>query len=113
MIRDFTYVGDLVKAITLLAPKIPLKTNKRKDNFKNDSISDLAPLRIVNIGNSYSINLFEYVKELERVLGKEAKKNFLGMQAGDIHKTHSNLDLLEALRGSRLKQLCMREYLNL
>ncbi len=103
MIRDFTYVGDLVKAITLLVPKIPLKTNKRKDNIKNDSISDVAPFRIVNIGNSHPINLFDYIKELERVLGKEAKKNFLGMQDGDIHKTHSNIDLLEDLTGFRPK----------
>ena len=103
MIRDFTYVGDLVKAITLLVPKIPLKTNKRKDNIKNDSISDVAPFRIVNIGNSHPINLFDYIKELEIVLGKEAKKNFLGMQDGDIHKTHSNIDLLEALTGFRPK----------
>ena len=46
-------------------------------------------------------------------MGKKAKKNFLGMQDGDIHKTHSNIDLLEALTGFRPKQLCMRECLNL
>ena len=103
MIRDFTYVGDLVKAITFLIPKIPLKTNKRKDNIKNDSISDVAPFRVVNIGNSQPINLFDYIKELERVLGKVAKKNLLGMQDGDIHKTHSNIDLLENLTGYRPK----------
>ena len=79
MIRDFTYVGDLVKAITLLVPKIPPKINKRKDNFKNESISDVAPCRIVNIGNPHFTNFFDYIKELERTLGKEAKKNFLGM----------------------------------
>ena len=103
MIRDFTYVGDLVKAITLLVSKIPLKTNKRQENIKNDSISDVAPFRIVNIGNSHPINLLDYIEELERVLGKKAKKNFLGMQNGDIYKTHSNIDLLEALTGFRPK----------
>jgi UDP-glucuronate 4-epimerase len=101
MIRDFTYVGDLVKAVTLLIPKIPPKINKRKNIIKNDSISDVAPFRIVNIGNSQPINLFEYINELEKVLGKEAKKNFLGMQLGDVHKTHSNIDLLETLTGFR------------
>ena len=64
MIKDVTYVGDLVKVITLLGPKIPLKTNKRKDNIKNDSISDVAPFRILNIGNFDPINLFDYIKEL-------------------------------------------------
>ncbi|MDC6451762.1 hypothetical protein PQZ43_02770, partial [Alphaproteobacteria bacterium] len=84
-------------------PIIPLKTNKRKSHIKNDSISGVAPFRIVNIGNSQSINLLDYIKELERALGKVAKKTFLGMQDGDVHKTHSNIDLLEALTGFRPK----------
>tara|TARA_B110000027_G_scaffold134209_1_gene165603 strand:- start:4123 stop:5031 length:909 start_codon:yes stop_codon:yes gene_type:complete len=103
MIRDFTYVADLVKAIALLVAKIPPKINKRKYTIKNDSISDVAPFRIVNIGNSQPINLIDYIKELEKILGKEAKKNFLSMQLGDIHKTHSNIDLLENLTGFRPK----------
>ncbi|MDB9915498.1 GDP-mannose 4,6-dehydratase [Alphaproteobacteria bacterium] len=99
MVRDFTYIDDLVNAIYLLTSKIPPKANKRKDIIKNDSISDVAPFRIVNIANSQPINLLDYVKELENVLGKVAQKNFLGMQDGDIHKTHSNIELLKALTG--------------
>jgi UDP-glucuronate 4-epimerase len=99
MVRDFTYIDDLVNAIFLLTSKIPPKANKRRDVLKNDSISDVAPFRIVNIGNSQPINLLDYVKELENVLGKVAQKNFLDMQDGDIHKTHSNIDLLKALTG--------------
>ena len=99
MVRDFTYIADLVKAIFLLTSEIPLKTNERKDIIKNDSISEVAPFRIVNIGNSQPINLLDYVKELENVLGKVAKKKFLGMQDGDIYKTHSNINLLKALTG--------------
>ena len=76
IIRDFTCVGDLVKAITLLVPKIPLKADKRKENIKNDSISDVALCRIVNIRNSNPIKLLDFVKELEKVLGKDAKKLF-------------------------------------
>ena len=103
MIRDFTYIADLVNAIFLLTTKIPKKANKTKDIIKNDSISDVAPFRIVNIGNSQPINLLDYVKELENVLGKVAKKTFLGMQDGDIRKTHSNVNLLEALTGFQPK----------
>ena len=99
MIRDFTYIADLVKAIFLLVFEIPPKANKRKNIFKNDSISDVAPFRIVNIGNSQPINLLDYIKELENALGKVAQKKLLGMQDGDIHKTHSNIDLLKALTG--------------
>ena len=76
MVRDFTYVDDLVKAITLLVPKTPQNFNKKKSIIENDSISDVAPYRIINIGNSHPIKLFDFIEELERVLGKEAKKNF-------------------------------------
>jgi UDP-glucuronate 4-epimerase len=103
MMRDFTYIDDLVKAISLLTHKIPQIVNKRKQGIKNDSISDIAPFRIVNIGNSQPINLLDYINELERVLGKVAFKNFLGMQDGDVYKTHSNIELLEALTGFRPK----------
>ena len=99
MVRDFTYIDDLINAIFLLISKIPPKARERKNIIKNDSISDVAPFRIVNIGNSQPINLLDYVKELENVLGKVAKKKFLGMQDGDIHKTHSNINLLKALTG--------------
>ena len=99
MVRDFTYIADLVKAILLLTSEIPLKSNERKDIIKNDSISEVAPFRIVNIGNSHPINLLDYIKELENVLGKVAKKKLLGMQDGDVHKTHSNINLLKALTG--------------
>ena len=99
MVRDFTYIDDLVNSVFLLISQIPSKANKRQDIIKNDSISDVAPFRIVNIGNSQPINLLDYVKELENVLGKVAEKIFLGMQDGDIHKTHSNINLLKALTG--------------
>ena len=99
MKRDFTYVNDLVEAIKLLIPIIPLPINNRVDVVKNDSISNIAPFRIVNIGNSQPINLLDYIKELEKILGKVSKKNNLGMQDGDVTETHSNVDLLKALTG--------------
>jgi UDP-glucuronate 4-epimerase len=99
MLRDFTYVADLVKAIFLLISKEPIKVNERKEIIKNDNISAVAPFRVVNIGNSKPINLLDFIKELETVLGKDAKKNFLSMQGGDIEKTHSDINLLRALIG--------------
>ena len=103
MLRDFTYIDDLIEAIFLLAYKSPLSTNKRKEIFKNDSISDVAPFRIINIGNSKPINLLTFIDELEKALGKKAKKKFLDMQAGDVFKTHSNISLLKELTGFRPK----------
>ena len=103
MIRDFTYIDDLVKSIFLLTHKIPPIVSKRKSIVKNDSISDVAPFRIINIGNSQPINLLDYINVLERVLGKVARKNLLGMQDGDVLKTHSNIELLNNLIGSQPK----------
>jgi len=99
MLRDFTYIADLVKAIFLLTSKEPTKPNKRKKIIKIDNISAVAPFRIINIGNSNPIHLLDFIRELENILGKEAKKNFLGMHDGDIYKTHSNIDLIKDLTG--------------
>ncbi len=97
MIRDFTYVDDLVKAIFFLTSKEPALVNKRNEVIKNDNISSVAPFRIVNIGNSKPINLLDFIQELENILGKGARKNFLDMQNGDIYKTHSDIELLKAI----------------
>ena len=101
MKRDFTYIADLVKAVNLLISVIPEEIDRRVKTFKNDSISDIAPFRIVNIGNSHPINLIDYIKELEKALGRKAKKIFLGLQEGDVIETHSNIELLETLTGFR------------
>jgi UDP-glucuronate 4-epimerase len=97
--RDFTYIDDLVKAIFLLTKKIPTLDKSNKRVLKNDTISDVAPFRIVNIGNAKPINLLDFINELERILGKKSKKNFLGMQNGDVNKTHSDINLLQSLTG--------------
>ena len=76
MLRDFTYVTDLVKAVFLLIPKEPSKINERKKIIKNDNVSAVAPFRVVNIGNSNPINLLDFIKQLENILGKKAKKIF-------------------------------------
>ena len=103
MVRDFTYISDLVNAIYLLTDKIPFLPRNRDKDIMHDSISDVAPFRVVNIGNSRPINLLDFIAELEKVLGINAKKNYLGMQDGDIHKTHSDISLLENLIGTQSK----------
>ena len=103
MVRDFTYVSDLANAIYLLTDKIPLLPRNRYKEIKHDSISDVAPFRVVNIGNSKPINLLDFIVALEKILKIKAKKNFLDMQGGDIYKTHSDISLLEKLIGSQPK----------
>ena len=104
MKRDFTNIYDLVEAVEMLVDKIPLKPEQRKIKISFDSISDTAPYRIVNIGNSKPINLMDYILELEKALGIVSKKNYLGMQDGDVQETSSNTDLLYSLTGFRAKK---------
>ena len=73
MKRDFTYIDDLRDAIIELINSPP--NLNRKSEFTNDSLSDVAPWRVINIGNSSPINLMDYVNELEICLKKTAKKH--------------------------------------
>ena len=101
MKRDFTYVSDLVEGISLLVNKIPKYTNNK--TLKNDSISKVAPFRIVNIGNSHPVELIDFINELEKKLGIKAKRNFLGMQQGDIKETWADTSLINNLTGYKPK----------
>ena len=105
MKRDFTYIDDLIKSIFLLIDKAPKELGKRKTIYKNDSISNVAPWRIVNIGNSKSVNLIKFIETLEKTLGKKSKKNYIKMQMGDVKETFSNTDLLKELTGFRPNKL--------
>lgn len=97
MERDFTYVDDLVKGIALLVECPPALPNARMETFVNDSISPIAPHRIVNIGNSDKIRLMDFIEGLEKSLGREAKKNFMDMQKGDVSATWADTSLLQSL----------------
>lgn len=101
MARDFTYVGDLVKAIRLLIAAVPPPPDARDEPIPNDSLSPVAPFRTVNIGNGASVPLMEFITELEKALGQEIGKNMMEMQKGDVPATWANTDLLEALTGYR------------
>ena len=92
MYRDFTYIDDVTKSIELLINKIPSQNNKKK--YKNDSLSLVAPFRIVNIGNQKKVYLKNFISALEKKLDKKAKKNNMSMQKGDVKKTLSNTHLL-------------------
>jgi UDP-glucuronate 4-epimerase len=101
MQRDFTYVTDLVRAIRLLIPLAPPPPEQRATLPIGDSISHVAPYRIVNIGNSEPVRLMDFVKAIEDVLGKKADRNYLPMQPGDVPATWANASLLAELTGYR------------
>ncbi len=101
MARDFTYVTDLVRAIRLLIDVPPSQPDKPEEIIPGDSLSPVAPFRVVNIGNNNRVQLMDFVAELENCLGVEIKKNFMDMQKGDVPATWANADLLERLTGYR------------
>ena len=96
MIRDFTYVDDIVESIYLLIHKIPEKNINFDRNHPNPSLS-WAPYRILNIGNSNPIALMEYVASIEEAIGIKAKINYMEMQPGDVKKTAADTEKLEKL----------------
>ncbi|MGA1465805.1 MAG: NAD-dependent epimerase [Balneolaceae bacterium] len=94
MIRDFTYVDDIVESISRLIPK-PAQGNPAWDGADPDISTSSAPYQIFNIGNSAPVQLMEYIEALEEALGIEAKKNFMDMQPGDVPATHADASRLE------------------
>ncbi len=103
MWRDFTYIDDLVHGIAGLMAAVPLPPEKRETTVENDSLSPVAPFRIVNIGNSQKIRLLDFIETIEKETGFKAIRNFMPMQAGDVPATWANADLLQKLTGYRPK----------
>lgn len=102
MYRDFTYVEDLVRGIRLLIDAVP---ERPADGVvpQGDSLSPVAPFRIVNIGNSDKVRLLDFVEAIEDCLGRKAVRNYMDMQKGDVPATWADASLLQALTGYRPK----------
>tara|TARA_B100001093_G_C26729691_1_gene971666 strand:- start:904 stop:1347 length:444 start_codon:yes stop_codon:yes gene_type:complete len=100
MYRDFTYVDDLVNGIKLLVDCIPYNNEKISEN---DSLSPVAPFRMVNIGNSEKIKLIDFIGEIEVSLNKKAIRNYMPMQKGDVTETWADASLLQKLTNYKPK----------
>ncbi|MCB9957948.1 MAG: NAD-dependent epimerase/dehydratase family protein [Rhodospirillaceae bacterium] len=96
MLRDFTYVGDLVEAAVRLIERVPVMGVPASPG---DSLSPVAPWRVVNIGGGQPVNLMDFVATIERALGRVAEKIMLPIQAGDVQATYAKSDLLRTLTG--------------
>ena len=100
MSRDFTYIDDLVNGICLLIDVIPGFTNACAERISVvDSKSQVAPYRVVNIGNSKPTRLLDFIIAIENTLDIKTAKNLLPMQAGDVPATWADGTLLEVLTG--------------
>jgi UDP-glucuronate 4-epimerase len=93
--RDFTYIDDIVEGVLRTADRIP-QPDPSWDAAKPDPATSSAPYRIYNIGNHRSVELMHFIGVLEKALGREAKKNFLPMQPGDVPATFADVDDLAA-----------------
>ncbi|MBL9050261.1 MAG: NAD-dependent epimerase/dehydratase family protein [Tabrizicola sp.] len=99
--RDFTDVEDLVQAVSRLIPVIPPLPGAPGTPVEGDSLSPVAPYRIVNVGNSEKVHLMDFIAAIEDVVGRKAICNFLPMQPGDVPATWADCTLLERLTGFR------------
>ncbi len=96
MQRDFTYVEDLVEGIVRLAGTVP----GTDPIGPMDSLSPVAPFRVVNIGNGMAIALNEFIAAIEAATGREAQRNLMPMQPGDVPSTWADASLVKGLVGT-------------
>ena len=102
MMRDFTYIDDIVEGIMRMIPLAPARS------------AEGPPYRIYNIGNNKPVKLLYFIQLLEKYLGVEAEIRMMGMQPGDVEITYADIDALQQDVGYRpvtsieegLKQFC-------
>ncbi|RPD91732.1 NAD-dependent epimerase [Aureibaculum marinum] len=94
MSRDFTYVGDIVESIKRLIPLAPKKNNPKFNPEKPVPSASTAPYQIFNIGNNSPVQLMEFVRAIEKALGKKGKINLKPIQPGDVPSTYADVESL-------------------
>jgi len=100
MVRDFTYIDDIVEGVTQVLDK-PALACEAFDSMMPDPATAAVPYRIFNIGNGQPTPLMDYISAIETALGIEAEKNFLPMQPGDVPSTAADMRELAAWIGFR------------
>jgi UDP-glucuronate 4-epimerase len=93
MLRDFTYIDDIVEGVVKVI-KNPPAGNKNWDGMKPDPATSKAPYTIYNIGNNAPVKLMDFIEAIETKIGKKAKKNLLPLQPGDVPATYANVESL-------------------
>lgn len=94
MLRDFTYIDDIVEGVI----RVISNPAKSRANWKGETSTSSAPYKIYNIGNNNPVKLMDFITAIENKLGKKIEKNFLPIQAGDVPATYADVsDLVEGL----------------
>ena len=99
MRRDFTYVDDLVEGLMRLAERPPEVPDARGPAIAGDSLSPVAPWRVLNLGHGAPQKLDDFIAAIEAATGREARRNLMPMQPGDVPATWADTTLQEALIG--------------
>ncbi|MGB5833304.1 MAG: NAD-dependent epimerase [Thiohalocapsa sp.] len=95
--RDFTYIDDIVEGVVRVLDKVA-EPNPAWAGTAPDSATSSAPYRLYNIGNNLPVELMHYIEVLEQCLGREARKNLLPLQPGDVPDTYADVtDLIEQI----------------
>jgi len=94
MIRDFTYIDDIIEGVIRVTDKIP-EANPEWNGDKPDPASSFNPYKVYNIGNNTPVKLMDFVEAIETALGKKAIKNMMPMQPGDVPSTCADVSALE------------------
>lgn len=97
MMRDFTYIDDIIEGVVRVIDNPPAG-NPEWSAENNGPSSSKAPYKVYNIGCNSPVKLLDFIEEIEKKLGKEAKKNMLPMQPGDVPATYADVtDLVNDL----------------
>jgi len=91
MKRDFTYIDDIIDGIIKVLDN-PAETNPNWNGYKPDSSTSKSPYRVFNIGRGQSVNLLDFITEIEKNTGIPALKSYLPMQSGDVTNTWADID---------------------
>ncbi len=94
MVRDFTYIDDIVEGVYRVTHRLP-EPDATWDSNDPDPASSKCPYKIYNIGNNNKVELLRYIEVLEECLGKKAEKNLMPMQLGDVPATYADVSDLE------------------
>ena len=100
MVRDFTFIDDIAEGVLRVLDR-PATPDADFDPARPDPARSDAPYRVFNIGNSNPVELMGFIEAIERALGREAKKNFLPLQDGDVPATFADVSELGAWTGFR------------
>ncbi|MDK9701623.1 MAG: NAD-dependent epimerase [Sulfuritalea sp.] len=98
MRRDFTYIDDIAEGVIRVLDRPP-QANPAFDKQVPDPATSWAPYRVFNIGNHQPVELMAYIEALEQALGRQATKNFLPLQDGDVPATHADTAELSRITG--------------